>query len=190
MHRDKTVARILLILSVFHVAAAATAVLRQRYLDVDEDVTAASEKRGNSGNTPQDLHPVPQMDNDRPSASGTPQLDNDTPPASGAPQLHHDLLTEISSVHDGLPLGPEPDSHYPSSLHESEVPSLHEWEPLSINQFISDVKNNKLKYSVAFGVSGAAFSGFIYGLYKLSNHHSYVSAFFHPSPARTESQTF
>jgi hypothetical protein len=103
MHRDKTLARILLILSVVHVATAAPEIVRQRSLDVDEDVTPASEKRGNPGDTPQGLYLVPQMDNDRPSTSGAPQLDNnppsvlgtsqldnEPPPASGAPHLYND----------------------------------------------------------------------------------------------------
>jgi len=211
MHRDKTVARILLILSVVHVAAAAPAIVRQRSLDIDEDVTAASEKRGYPGNTPRGLYPVrqvdnvrpsasgtaqldndpppasgaphlyndpppasgtPQLDNDRSSALGTPQLDNDTPPASGAPQLHHDPLTEISSVHDDLPLGPESDFHHTPSLHELEVPSSHELEPGTFSDFINDVKNHKLQYAISVGVLGVAFPGLVYSLYKLSTYHS------------------
>ena len=90
MHRDKTVARILLILSVVHVAVATPAILCQRSLDVDDDVTPASEKRGSSGDTPQDLYPVPQMDNNRPTTSESPQLQSDPPPASGSPPVEVD----------------------------------------------------------------------------------------------------
>ena len=135
MHRDKTFARILLILSVVHAAAAGPAIVRQRSLDVDENVTPAWEKRANSGNSAQDLSPVPQMDNQLPTTSGTPlsqdvtppesgtsQPDNGPHPASGAPhlqsvpppgpalgtpQLHDGLSTAsgASSVHDGVPSG-------------------------------------------------------------------------------------
>ena len=151
MHRDKTAARILLILSVVHVVVAAPAIVRQRSLDVDEDATPAWEKRGNPGNTPQDLYPVPQMDNERPPASGAPQLDNDPQPPSGAPHLHNDpppalgtpqlhddplAASGTSSVHDDLPLGSGEfdesyrfkDLPYSPSLHEG-APPLHEEAP-------------------------------------------------------------
>ena len=45
MRRDKTAARILLVLSVVHIAVAAPAVVPQRSLDVTEDVTPTLEKR-------------------------------------------------------------------------------------------------------------------------------------------------
>jgi hypothetical protein len=89
MHWDKTAARIILILSVVHVAVAAPAIVRQRSQDVDEDVTPASEKRGNPGDTPQDLYPVPQMDNELPTTSGIPPS-QDPSPESGTPQLYND----------------------------------------------------------------------------------------------------
>jgi hypothetical protein len=98
MHRDKTVARIIIIiLSVIHVAAAAPVIVSQRSQEADEDVTPVQENRGNPGDTPQDLYPVPQMDNEPPTTSGippsqdpspelvTPQLYNDPTPTSGAP---------------------------------------------------------------------------------------------------------
>ena len=90
MRRDKTAARIILILSVVHVAIAAPAIVRQSSLDVDEDVTSTSEKRGSSfDDTSQDLYPVLQMDNELPTTSGNPQ-DDDPPPKSGTLQLRTD----------------------------------------------------------------------------------------------------
>jgi hypothetical protein len=113
MHRDKTLARILLILSVVHVPAAAPAIVRQRSLDVDEDVTPATEKRGNPGDTPQDLYPVPQMDNDRPSALGTSQLDHDRTSALGTSQLDHDRTSALGT--------PQLDNNPPSALGTSQL---------------------------------------------------------------------
>jgi len=170
MHRDKTVARILLILSVIHVAAAAPAIVRQRSLDVDEDVRAASEKRGNSDNTPQGLHPVPQMDNDPPPSSGIPQLDNSSPPASGAPhdpppasgtpQLHGDSLTasETSSVHDAPP------------SHESDKPPTgtyneynHRWRPTPIWSEQPTHWHNQIRPGEILGLVGSMAVGLVGG---------------------------
>jgi len=187
MHRDKMVARILLILSVVHVAAAAPAIVRQRSLDVDEDVTAASEKRGDSGNTPQDVNPVPQMNNDQPSASGTAQRVNDPQPASGAshlhnnpPQLHDDSLTasETSSVHDPL-LGPAEFRDVPYAPLSQEPGT-----PPTNNHLISDENMSRLKFVAAVVAITTALTGFTYWVNKDAN--SYVSAFFHPSSADTE----
>ena len=118
MHRDKTVTQIILILSVVHVAIAIPEVVRQRYLDVDEEITHASEKRGNPGDTPQDLYPVPQMDNEQPTTSGvpptqgpspesgTPQSYNDPTPTSGAPPSQDDTTPAPGDpVHDDLSSG-------------------------------------------------------------------------------------
>jgi hypothetical protein len=52
MRRDKTVAQILLVLSVVHVALAGPEVVRQRHLDVTEDATALSKKSEESDLTP------------------------------------------------------------------------------------------------------------------------------------------
>jgi hypothetical protein len=261
MHLDKTLARILLILSVVHVVVAAPVIVRQRSLGVDEDVTPASEKRGNPGDMPQDLSSVPQMDNEPPTtsgtppphndqpqasgppssqddtspasgdpeshsgppagsedpqlhdapfqsppASGTPQLDNDRPSALGTPQLHDDPLTAsgTSSVHDDLPLGPEAfDESYrfnDYSLHTlvarvgGALVARHprrKWartggHPFTsrgapTNNFIS-YEGSKLKRLAGYGVVIGVFC-FLYGVIKLSLGKSYVSAFFHPSPA-------
>jgi len=121
MHRDKTLARILLILSVVHVAAAAPAIARQRSLDVDEDVTAASEKRGNSG-TPQDSYPVPQMDDGPPPASGAPHLYNDPPPASGTLQLDNDPPPASGAPHDPPPASGAPHDPPPASGAQHDPP--------------------------------------------------------------------
>jgi len=107
MHRDKTTVRILLILSVVHLAVASPVMVRQRSLDVDEDVTRASEKRGNSDDTPQDLYPVPQMGNELPTTSGILQSRNDLPPESGTAQLH-DLPPPSYSSDGGSVYGGEP----------------------------------------------------------------------------------
>jgi hypothetical protein len=128
MHRDKTAARILLILSVVHVAVAAPAIVRQRSLDVDEDVTPASEKRGNPGDTPQDLYPVPQMDNELPTTSGTPPSQDDPPPESGTPQLHNDQPQTSGpppSQDDTSPASGDPQSHSGPPA-GSEDPQLHD----------------------------------------------------------------
>ena len=103
MHRDKTVARILFILSVVHVAGAAPAIARQRSLDVDEDVTAASEKRVYPGDTSQNFLPVSQMGNELPTTSGIPPSQDDAPPESGTAQLHNDRPQTSPSQGDTLP---------------------------------------------------------------------------------------
>ena len=213
MHRDKTLARILLILSVVHFAAAAPAIVRQRSLDVDEDVTAASEKRGNSGNTPQDSHPVPQMDIDPPPESGTAQLDDGPQPASGAshlhnnpplvlgtPQLHGESLTasETSSVHDHPPLGPEAfdgsyrfkDVPYAPSSHESDRPPTRAYNhrrgyaSVRTTQPTHSLISDQVKVKLQkIGVVAALAASLVGTGFGLL---SYVFAFFHPSPANTE----
>ena len=303
MRRDKTAGRILLILSVVHVGVAAPAIVCQRSLDVAEDVTPASEKRGNSdGDSSKDLYPVPQMDSDLPTTSGTPPTHNDPPisgatpsqdntsPASGDPQVHHDPLAgsgdpqhgdpyrwweytnwrpageivqgESSSqlelgapqlksdpppasgapplhddpppplhddppstlgtqpVHDDAPLGSgefddswrwlndlrhvegAPPSSHPESeasmlhseseapmLHmESEAPSLHmeseESAPTSeASNFLSDALKQRLKTFAGYGAVAGVSAGLTLGVQKLISHESYVSAFFHSSPA-------
>ena len=130
MHRDKTATRILLILSVILVVVAAPAIVRQRFLDIDQDVTPASEKRGNPGDAPQDVYPVPQMDNELPTTSETSPLQNDPPPESGTTQLHNDQTQTSGS---GFPMSQDntsPASGDPQSdsgpLAGSEDPQLHE----------------------------------------------------------------
>ena len=115
MHRDKTTARILLILSIVHVAVADPAIVRQRFLDVDKDVAPVSEKRGNPGDTPQDLYPVPQTDNELPTTSGTPQLHNDQSQTSGPPPSQDDTSPESG----------DPQSHS-GPLAGSKDPQLHD----------------------------------------------------------------
>jgi hypothetical protein len=116
MRRDRTAARILLILSVVHLAVAAPAIVRQRHLNVAKDVTPALGKRGDSDED--SSHLLPQMGNDRPSTSGTspsqdglpptsgipPSLD-DTPPGSGTPQSQDDLSPTSGAppLHDNPP---------------------------------------------------------------------------------------
>ena len=114
MHRDKTVARILLTLSIVRLAVAAPELIRQRYLDVDEDVTPAWEKRGHPGDTPQDLYPVPQMDNELPTTSGTLPSQDDMQPESGTPQLHNDQPQTSEpppSQDDTSPASGDPEFH-------------------------------------------------------------------------------
>ena len=89
MRRDKTAARILLILSVVHVAVAAPAIVRLRSLDIVKYVIPGLEKRGNSGDG--SLYPLPQVGNDLPATSGTPPSQDDVqPPASGFPPPYND----------------------------------------------------------------------------------------------------
>ena len=134
MHRDKTAARILLILSVVHNAVAAPEIVRPRFMDVDEDVTPASDNRGNPGETSQDLYPgppiyddwpstsgAPQLDNDSPLALGTSQLDNDPPPASRTPQLDNDRPSASGTLQ--LDNDPPPASGAPN-LHDDPLPAL------------------------------------------------------------------
>ena len=124
MHRDKTVARILLILSVVHLAVAGPAIVRQRSLDVDEDMKPASEKRGNPGDTSQDLSPVPQMGNELP---GIPQSQDDPPPESGTPQLHNGQpqTSGPPSQDDTLPASGDPQSHSGPPAGSND-PQLHD----------------------------------------------------------------
>ena len=88
MLRDKTTARIVLVLSIANVAVAAPAVVRQRSLDVAKEVTRALEKRVNSDDESSvDLYPVPvpQIHNAPPPKSGIPPPQDDQLPTSGTP---------------------------------------------------------------------------------------------------------
>jgi len=113
MHRDKTVARILLILHVVHLAVARPAIVRQRSLDVDEDVTPALEKRVYP-NTPQGVYPVPQMGKELSTTSGISPSRDDPPPESGTAQLHNgqpQTSGPSPSQDDTLPASGDPQSH-------------------------------------------------------------------------------
>ena len=110
MHRDKTAARIILILSVVHVAVAAPAVVRQRSLDVAKNVTPALEKRGNSEDKSSvDLNPVPQIHSNPPPpqdeqslTSGASPSQDHAPPAPEDP-VHNDPLAgsgDTAQPHD------------------------------------------------------------------------------------------
>ena len=144
MHWDKPAARILLILSVVRVAVATPEIARQTSLDVDEDVTPASEKRGNPGDTPQDLYPVPQMDNELPTTSRTPKSQDDPLPESGTPQLHNDQpqtaespasqdepLPESGTLQlpNDQPQTAEPPASQDDLPPESGTPQLHNDQP-------------------------------------------------------------
>ena len=109
MRRDKTAARILLILSVVHAAVAAPAIVRQISLDVAEDVTPASKKRGNPFNSDEGLYPVPQTNNDPATTSGAPPLHNGSPPTPGAPPLQDSTSPALGNpeVHNEPPARPE-----------------------------------------------------------------------------------
>ena len=121
MRRDKTAARILLILSVVHAAVAAPAIVCERSPAIAEG-TPASEKRGNSdGETSKDLYPVPQMDSNLPTTSGsppqedpplkleTPPVHNDSPSTPGTPPLQNDVSSALGNpeVHNEPPARPE-----------------------------------------------------------------------------------
>ena len=93
MRRDKATARILLILSVVHATVAAPAIVRQRPLDIVNDVTPVSEKRGvsdeeSSGSFPQS---GPQMGNDLSRTSGTAPSQDDVQPTSEIPPQDNPL---------------------------------------------------------------------------------------------------
>jgi hypothetical protein len=112
MLRDKAAARILLILSVIHVAAASPAIICS--LEVTKDFTAALENRADSDESSSPLFsrmdnglltsgtlpsqdvtsPAPgdpELNNDPPAELGTQQLRLDQPPTSGTPQVQDDL---------------------------------------------------------------------------------------------------
>jgi hypothetical protein len=129
MRRDRVATRILLILSVVHVATAAPAILpaiiRQRSVEVTKDVTAALEKRKNSDD--ESSHPLPRMDNDLPSTSGTLPSQDDTSPAPGDPELHSDPPAELGTPQlrlDQPPMPGAPPSQDDTSS-ASEDPELH-----------------------------------------------------------------
>jgi hypothetical protein len=242
MRRDKAAVRILLILSVVHAAVAAPAIVSERSLDVAEEGTPASEKRGNSdGDTPKDLYPVPQMNTNLPTTSGAPsgdlQVHNgpparpEEPPQWQADWQHNDwrptgeiVQGESSSkLESGGPtvLGLPPKHEYlssgsgefdhvwrwldslpplqegtalksespPSSLWESETPPAPVPAPApapGTGKISSDALKQGLKVLGGFGAVAGVSAGVAYGVHKLTEDHSqgsYVSAFFHSSPA-------
>ena len=204
MHRDKTVARILLILSVVHVAVAAP-LITERSQGLNEDVTPTSENGINLvGDSPQDLSSVPHMNNEPPT-SGTPPSQDHSLPESGTPQLYHD-----QSLASGPP--PSQDATSPASgdsqSHSgppagSNDPQLHNTDlsptgdmvlakssapppPPKANGLFTDAMKKKLKVVAGFGVLAGFTGGLIYGAHKLIKDPSqevYVSVFFPPSPA-------
>ena len=116
MRRDKTAARIILVLSIAHVAVAAPAVVRQRSLDVAKDVTRTLEKRGNSEDgSSVGLNSVPQMPHDPSPALETPQSQDNLPPTSGTPLSQDDTSP--------APGGPESNNDPPA---ESGDPQSHD----------------------------------------------------------------
>ena len=150
MRRDKTAARIILILSVVHVAVAAPPTVLQCSLDVDEDVTPTLEKRGNPvGDTSQDLYPVPQMDNELPTTSSTPQLHNDQPQISEPPPSQDNTSEDDLQFHND-PSGSEyPQLQSPWSQHRDSGPTgetvqgessahLESWEPVHVYDDMSE----------------------------------------------------
>jgi hypothetical protein len=126
MRRDKVATRILLILSVVHVAAAAPAIIRQRSLEVTKDETAALEKRANLDD--ESSHPLPRMDNILTPTSGTLPSQDDTSPAPGDPELHSDPPAELGTpqLHNDQPptSGAPPSQDDTSSA--SEDSQLHD----------------------------------------------------------------
>ena len=129
MRLDKVATRILLILSVVHVAASAPAIIRQKSVEVTKDVATALERRANSDD--ESSHPLPRMDNGLPPASGTLPSQDDTSPAPGDPELHSDPPTELGTpqLHiDQPPMpGAPPSQHDPVSA--SGTPQLHNDQP-------------------------------------------------------------
>jgi hypothetical protein len=131
MRRDKAATRILLILSVIHVAAAAPATIRQRPLQSTKDVRTALEKRANSDD--ESSHPLPRMDNGLPPTSGTlpsqepapgdPELHSGPPAELGTPQLHSGPPAEVSGPPAELSGPPAEVSGPPAEL--GEDPQLH-----------------------------------------------------------------
>ena len=123
MRRDKTAARIFLILSAVHIAVAAPATVRLRSLDIIKNVTPALEKRGDPDES---SHPFPQTGNDLAATSGTAPSQDDVQPSSGTPSQDN-LLPESGALqlHDGstptLGVPPAPDDTPPGS----GTPQLH-----------------------------------------------------------------
>jgi hypothetical protein len=95
MLRDKAAARILLVLSVIHVAAAAPATIRQRSLEVTKDLTAALENRADSDES--SLLLFSRMDNGLPPTSGTLPSQDVTSPAPGDSELNSDPPAELGT---------------------------------------------------------------------------------------------
>ena len=193
MHRDRTVARILLILSVVHLAVATPAIVRQRSLDVDDDVTPASEKRANPEDMPQGSSSVPQMDNESPTTSGAPHLDNGPPPALGTPHLDNDpqSASGAQNLHNDVPpaLGtsqPHDDPLTASGTSPVEAPPPRPSPETS--QVLSDAKNHKVKFLAGVGIATvfATIAFEFYAVHKYFKDQSYVSAFFPPSPADSD----
>jgi hypothetical protein len=129
MRRDKAATRILLILSVIHVAAAAPATIRKRPLQSTKDVRTALEKRANSDD--ESSHPLPRMDNGLPPTSGTLPSQE---PAPGDPELHSDRPAELSGppaelgtpqLHNGQPPTPGAPPSQDDTSSASEDPQLH-----------------------------------------------------------------
>ena len=128
MRRDKTAARILLVLSVVHVAIAAPAIVRLRSLRVVKDVTPGLEKRGDSDDEssrpfqwmvydPSHTPETPPLQDGVPPTPGTAQSLDDAQPASGTPP--QEVLSGTPQLHDdpvrtpGAP--PSPDDPPPGS---------------------------------------------------------------------------
>ena len=114
MHRDKTIARILLIFSVVNVALAAPAVVRQRRMDVAE---AASGKRG-------------YLDEATDGSGSEPVSE----PVSDSDESHQ-LMKSASDPHLsalGFPSGSSHQDSPPESFHEGSVSSIYPpWWPFS-----------------------------------------------------------
>ena len=142
MRRDKVATRILLILSVVHVAAAAPTIILQRSVEVTKDMTPGLEKRANSDD--ESSHPLPRMDNSLPSTSGTlasqddtsaspgePELHSDHPPELGSPQLHLDQPPTWGTpqLQDDLPPTPGGPPSLDDPLGASGTPQLHNDQP-------------------------------------------------------------
>ena len=111
MRWDKIAARILLILSVVHVAVAAPAIVRERYLDIVKDVTPVFENRGDPVDEPSGRFPPsgPHMGNDLSPALGTAPLQDDGQSMSGI-QPQDNPLPESGTLHlhNELPATPGP----------------------------------------------------------------------------------
>jgi hypothetical protein len=204
MHREKTVARIVLVLSIVHGALAAPAVVRQRHLDVAEDVTATPEKR----NLDDESWGTLQMRDNLPGTSGNPQSPKDSTTSTlETPQVHDDL-SSASGVSDEPPHRLLSNLHWTpsqSSHSDAEVPPGESHSALEVaapgrspgaqratnslaGKFFTDAVKQKLKFWGAIGATLGVSGSILYGIHKLNEPNtgssgSYVSFLLTPSPA-------
>lgn len=207
MHREKTIAQIVLVLSIVHGALAAPAVVRRSHLDVAEDVTATPEKRNlddeswgplqmrdNLPGTPGDS----QLPSDPPTSTpGTLQVHDNLSPAPGAPEDPHRLLgnlhwtpTPSQSSHSGSEAPPGGPHSALEVAPPGGPPGTQRTTKSLAGKFFTDAVKQKLKFWGAVGGVLGVSGSILYGIHKLNeptsntgSSGSYVSVLLTFSPA-------